>query len=175
MYFQGFNLQTAHLTLIRRLPMKQKYHIWKNVKEKKLLIQEFAVLTSNLRKQKIQAIQDDDFSLLSEQTYLGDDVKKASSEGKDHLIELLRNQHFYPIGVYADKIADAIIAMYATRGEHYEDLIFDDKEVLVGESDEPEALIEIEKETPADSNDANQNAKNNDLDDFIEDDSGVDE
>ena len=57
--------------------MKQKYHIWKNVKEKKLLIQEFAVLTSNFRKQRLPVIQDDDFSLLCEQTYLGDEVKKA--------------------------------------------------------------------------------------------------
>ncbi|MBT8356731.1 MAG: hypothetical protein KJO61_03070 [Deltaproteobacteria bacterium] len=152
--------------------MKQKFHIWKNVKEKKLLIQEFAVLTSNFRKQRLPVIQDDDFSLLCEQTYLGDEVKKASSEGKDHLIVLLRNQHFFPIGVYADKIADAVMSMYATKGEHNEDLIFDDKAVLVGDSDEPEILIEVEKKTPVDPKDANNKAKKDDLDNFIKDNPG---
>ena len=150
--------------------MKQKYHIRKNVKEKKLLIQEFAILTSNLRKQRIPAIQDDDFSLLCEQTYLGDEVKKASSVGKDHVIELLRNQHFFPIGQYADKIADTVIAMYASKGEQYEDLIFDDKEILMDESNQSEAIIEIEKDTSVDEEDANGEG----LDDFIEDNSGDD-
>ena len=71
--------------------MKQKYHIRKNAKEEKLLIQEFAALTADIRKQKFPAIQDEDFSLLCEQTYHGKEVKKATKEGKDELIMLLRS------------------------------------------------------------------------------------
>jgi hypothetical protein len=121
--------------------MKQKYHIWKNVKEEKLLIQEFAVLNANTRKQKLPAIQDEDYSLLCEQTYQGEDVKKATSEGKDELIMLLRNRHFFPIEMYMDKIADAVLAMYALNDDQYEDLIFDDKEVLIAAAEE-DALVE---------------------------------
>ena len=128
--------------------MKQKYHIWKNAKEKKLLIQEFAVLNANTRKQKLPVIQDEDYSLLCEQTYQGEDVKKATSEGKDELIMLLRNRHFFPIEMYMDKIADAVLAMYALNDDQYEDLIFDDKEVLTAGADE-DALIE-ETDDPED-------------------------
>lgn len=148
--------------------MKQKYHIRKNAKEEKLLIQEFAELTANVRKQKFHVIQDDDFSLLCEQTYHGKEVKKATLEGKDELIMLLRNQHFFPIGIYIDKIADSVIAMYTLKGDQHEDLIFDDKEVLIANQAELEAVTEIEDP-------AEEESKDNNIDNFIEDDSLPDE
>jgi len=120
--------------------MKQKYHLRKDVKAKTLLIQEFAVLSANTGKQKYPEFQDDDYSLLCEQTYNAKEVKSASSTGKDDLIMLLRNQHFFPIGTYMEKIADVVQGMFAAKGEQYEELIFDDKAVLV-ESIEAEAKI----------------------------------
>ena len=126
--------------------MKQKYHIKKDVKAKTLLIQEFAVLTANTGKQKYPEIQDDDYSLLCEQMYSAGEVRSASSTGKDELILLLRNQHFFPIGTYMDKIADTIMGMYASKGEQHKDLIFDDKAVLVGSIDEQGTIAEIKDE-----------------------------
>lgn len=123
--------------------MKQKYHIRKDVKEKTLHIQEFAVLTANTRKQKYQQIQDDDYSLLCEQTYGAKEVKSASSTGKDDLILLLRNRHFFPIGTYMDEIAKIVMEMYASKGEKHEDLVFDDKVVLVTSLDEEETASDI--------------------------------
>jgi hypothetical protein len=123
--------------------MKQKYHIRKDVKEKTLHIQEFAVLTANTRKQKYQQIQDDDYSLLCEQTYGAKEVKSASSTGKDDLILLLRNRHFFPIGTYMDEIAKIVMEMYASKGEKHEDLVFDDKVVLVTSLDEEETAADI--------------------------------
>lgn len=123
--------------------MKQKYHIRKDVKEKTLHIQEFAVLTANTRKQKYQQIQDDDYSLLCEQTYGAKEVKSASSTGKDDLILLLRNRHFFPIGTYMDEIAKIVMEMYASKGEQHEDLVFDDKVVLVTSLDEEETAADI--------------------------------
>lgn len=120
--------------------MKQKYHLRKDVKAKTLLIQEFAVLSANTGKQKYPEIQDDDYSLLCEQTYNAKEVKSASSTGRDDLIMLLRNQHFFPIGAYMEKIADVVQGMFAAKGEQYEELIFDDKAVLV-ENIEAEAKI----------------------------------
>ena len=126
--------------------MKQKYRIRKDVKEKTLLIQEFAVLTANTGKQKYPEIQGDDYSLLCEQSYSSREVKSASSTGKDDLILLLRNQHFFPIGTYMDKIADTVMGMYASKGEQHEDLIFDDKAVLVSNIDEQAAVAEIKED-----------------------------
>ena len=123
--------------------MKQKYHIRKDVKEKTLFIQEFAVLTAHTGKQKYPEIQGDDYSLLCEQSYSSREVKSASSTGKDDLILLLRNQHFFPIGTYMDKIADTVMGMYASKGEQHKDLIFDDKAILVGNTDEQETVAEI--------------------------------
>ena len=137
--------------------MKQKYHIRKDVKAKTLLIQEFAVLTANTGKQKYPEIQDDDYSLLCEQSYSSKDVKSASSTGKDDLILLLRNRHFFPIESYMDKIADVVMGMYAAKGEQYEDLVFDDKAVLVGNMNEPEAVTEIKDETGEDSAESRNN------------------
>ena len=128
--------------------MKQKYRIWKKVKGKELLIQEYAVLTAQSRKQKLPGLADEDFSLLCEQTYQADEVKKATSRGKDELILLLRSQHFFPIGTYINLIADTITSMYAAKGDQHEDLIFDDKEILMGAQPEAEveAITDIEED-----------------------------
>ena len=126
--------------------MKQKYHIRKDVKAKTLLIQEFAVLAADAGKQKYVDIQDDDYSLLCEQSYNAKDVKSAISTGKDDLILLLRNRHFFPIETYMDKIADVVMGMYTAKGEQYEDLVFDDKAVLVGSLNEKETVTEIKDE-----------------------------
>jgi hypothetical protein len=148
--------------------MKQKYRIWKNVKGKELLIQEYAVLTASSRKQKFSRMEDEKFSLLCEQTYQADEVKKATSRGKDELILFLRNQHFFPIGLYMELIADAVTTMYASKGEQHEDLIFDDKEILLGAlaKAENKAINEIEE-------DVNGDGPVYDTDDLPEDDSQI--
>ncbi len=143
--------------------MKQKYHIRKDVKEKTLLIQEFAVLTANTGKQKYPEIHDDDYSLLCEQTYGAKEIKSATSTGKDDLILLLRNRHFFPIGIYMDKIADVVMEMYASKGEQHEDLIFDDKAVMVGSLDVHETVAEIDDDSEQDEDE--------NIDSLIEDDS----
>jgi hypothetical protein len=147
--------------------MKQKYRIWKNVTGKNLHIQEYAVLTADSRKQKLPGLQDEDFSLLCEQIYEAEEVKKASEKGKDELIFFLRNQHFFPIGVYMDLIADTVIGMYASKGEQNENLIFDDKVDLLGDSAELGSVLEIENDKEVESEE--------DMDDLIEDDAEYNE
>jgi len=134
--------------------MKQKYNLRKDVKEKTLLIQEFAVLTANTGKQKYPEIQGDDYSLLCEQTYNSNEVKSASSSGREDLIILLRNQHFFPIGTYMEKIVDVVMEMYASKGDEHEELIFDDKAVLVAAIEAQAAIAEIKDDsenTPAEN------------------------
>ena len=150
--------------------MKQKYRIWKNEKKNELLIQEYAILTADSRKQKVPRLEDEDFSLLCEQTYQSDQVKEATSLGKDELILFLRSQHFFPIGKYMEVIADTVAKMYAAKGEQHEDLIFDDKGILQSELLEAEnnAASEIE-ETSSGGDPANG------IDDLLEDDSQINE
>ena len=145
--------------------MKQKYHLRKDVKEKTLRIQEYAVLSANTGKQKYPEIQDDDYSLLCEQTYNSRDVKSASSTGRENLIMLLRNQHFFPIGTYMEQIADVVMDMYASKGEQHEELIFDDKAVLVEAMEAQAALAEIK------DNSEKRPADDEDIDTLIADDS----
>ena len=146
--------------------MKQKYRIWKNAEGKKLLIREYAVLTAAPRKQKLPGLEDEDFSLLCEQTYPADEVKKATSKGKNELILLLRNQHFFPIGLYMDRIADTVTTMYTAAGDQQEDLIFDDKQVLLGELPESEVKEIMEEEDSPEEDDPED-----DLDELMEEDS----
>ncbi len=112
--------------------MKQKYHIWKNDNQQQLHIDEYAVTSADAGRQKTPGLQSEDFSLLCQQSYATDDVADAILKGKDSLILLLRNTHFFPNGLYMDKIADQVIAMYALQGEQHDDLVVDDKEVLSG-------------------------------------------
>ena len=144
--------------------MKHKYRIWKKAKDKELLIQEYAVLAAVNRKQKFTGFIDEDFSLLCEQTYPADGVMKATSLGKDELTLFLRNRHFFPIGIYMSLIADTVMSMYASKGEQHQDLIFDDKEILLGGP--PKATIEAAIEIDEDVNGVDQ-AEN--VDDLLDD------
>ena len=142
--------------------MKQKYRIWKNIKGKELVIREYAVLIGGPRRKDFPGIQEDEFSLLSEQIYDVKAVKVSISEGKSSLISLLRTRHFFPIGQYMDKIADTVMTMFAAKGEQSENLLFDDKEFIYGNPIEEEIEVEIEDEDEAESPD--------DLDDLLKDD-----
>lgn len=149
--------------------MKQKYHLRKDVKAKTLQIQEFAVLSASTGKQKYPEIQDDDYSLLCEQTYSAKDVKSASSTGRDELIMLLRNRHFFPIGAYMEQIADVVMGMYAAKGERFEEIVFDDKAVLVAAMEAQAVVAEIDDAAEEASD------EDEDIDSLISDDSAQEE
>jgi len=110
--------------------MKQKYQIVKDIKSKELLIKEYAVLASNPRRKDLPTILEEDYALLSEQTYENTAVKASISEGKTALIAFLRNSNFFPVGWCIDKIADSVITMFDTKEEQSEELVFDDKNFI---------------------------------------------
>ncbi len=142
--------------------MKQKYQIIKNTKTRQLIIQEYAVLTGTMRRKDFPGAQDDEFSLLCEETYETKSVNKAISEGKASLISLLRTKHLFPIGMYMDKIAETVIAIFAAKGEQSELLVFDDKDFIYGDPVEEEIQEEIADEDEVESAD--------DLDGLLKDD-----
>ena len=132
--------------------MKQKFHIQKSLQKEELLIQEYAVIQSDLRKRNNAVIQEEDFALLCEQTYDIRNLKSSISEGRTALIAELRTQNFFPIGFYINKIAGKIMEMLSVNGDQSAVLIFDDREYFFVKQEKAD-IEEPEAEEQADGKD----------------------
>ena len=124
--------------------MKQKYSILKDPKTQLLTIQEFAELSKDM------------FSMICEESYLGDTVIARIEEGKKALITALRTPNLYPASEYIDKIADTVIELYSAEDPAADlapvELVFDDvdcfkKDVI------PEEEIEEDEDEPVEVED----------------------
>jgi len=98
--------------------MKQKYSIHKDIENKNLVIKEYAELDKEI------------LSLLCEETYPEEVVTAAISDDKEKLIAVLRTRNMYPPSVFANSIADLVIALYGSDGEQSTEIFFDDKEIF---------------------------------------------
>ena len=98
--------------------MKQKYLILNDKENKQFKIQEFAELNKEM------------LSLLCEEAYDYQTIKSAISAGKDELIAALRTNNMYPPGIYANQIADAVIALQKSKEQESVELFFDDISLL---------------------------------------------
>ena len=137
--------------------MKQKYTIVRDDKNKQLIIREFAELDKEV------------LSLLCEETYDQKAIRAAIKSGKEDLISALRTNNLYPPGIYAQKIADAVKELFATKGKESEDLFFDDLELLTKES----AVEAIKEEKEEDSEDLEE-VLDDDFESDYEDKEGID-
>jgi hypothetical protein len=98
--------------------MKQKYVILKNNEKKELVIKEYAELDKET------------FSLLCEHTYDQKEINSAIAEGKEILISALRRDNMYPIGRFAEKMAEAVIDLFASQKDQSVELLFNDIDML---------------------------------------------
>jgi hypothetical protein len=98
--------------------MKQKYMILKSEEKSELIIREFAELDK------------DAMSLLCEETYDAKTIESAIAKDKEALIVALRTPNMYPAGIYADKIADSVIALYQSGDKEATEVFFDDFEYI---------------------------------------------
>ena len=98
--------------------MKQKYLIVNDKKNRQFKIQEFAELDKEM------------LSLLCEEAYDYKTIKSAVSSGKDELISALRTNNLYPPGIYAEKIAAAVVELQKSRDKESVELLFDDVSLL---------------------------------------------
>ena len=112
--------------------MKQKFLISKENDQKKLIIKEFA----ELDKEKL--------SLLCEEEYDNKIIKSAILQGKEKLISELRTNNMYPPGVYAEKIAQAVIDIFGSKDSQSIELSFNDIDLLIKEQSPSEDIGEIE-------------------------------
>ena len=113
--------------------MKQKYTIFRDDKNNQLIIREFAELDKQI------------LSLLCEETYDSKMIHAAIKQGSSHLISALRTNNLYPPGIYAAKIAESVIQLYATKSQESVDLFFDDLELLAVESSSEPKTADEEK------------------------------
>ena len=112
--------------------MKQKFLISKENDKKKLIIKEFA----ELDKERL--------SLLCEEEYDNKIIKSAISKGKEALISELRTNNMYPPGVYAEKIAQAVIDIFGSKDSQSIELSFNDVDLLIKEQASSEDIDETE-------------------------------
>lgn len=112
--------------------MKQKYSIHKDVEQQRLVIKEYGELNKEI------------LSLLCEEAYPEKVIQGAIKEGKEALIKVLRTRNMYPPGVFANSIADLVIAFYGSEGEQSTEIMLDDKEFFekndTGVSEEEEDI-----------------------------------
>lgn len=94
--------------------MKQKYLILKNDEKNELIIREFLEINKEM------------FSLVCEETYDNNDIESAIAKNGKHLVSVLRTNNMYPVGLYADRLAESIITMYSEENKQPIELLFDD-------------------------------------------------
>lgn len=115
--------------------MKQKYLILKNTEKKELIIREFAELEKEA------------FSLLCEEIFQDKPIKSAIAKGKEALISTLRTKNMYPIGPFAAKIAEEVIALYQSKDSDSIELFFNDIDILTKEREALKSLDMVENES----------------------------
>ncbi len=115
--------------------MKQKYQIVKDDKKKSLIVREYAELDKDI------------LSPLCEEIYELESINSAIAGGKAVLIAALRTKNMYPPGIYAQKIADAVVKLLSSAKVQSTELFFDDVELLGQEE------IGLEEGLGADSED----------------------
>ncbi len=106
--------------------MKQKFLILKDEDKNELIIREFAELDK------------ENFSLLCEETYDNKTIESAIEKGKRLLISTLSTKNMYPPGLFADKIAESVMAIYSSESDQSVELFFDDIDLVKEVKEEPE-------------------------------------
>ncbi len=107
--------------------MLQRYDISMDSKTNCLSIKEFAVLERKSRKSEHLDPAEENYSLIHEETYEVDIIRKAINNGKVSLITELRSDDFFPIQSYMKIIADSVIELFDDNSNNFTELFFDDR------------------------------------------------
>ena len=114
--------------------MKQKYSILKDDKTNKLIIREYAELDKEI------------LSLLCEEIYEKEYIESAIEKGKETLISTLRTKALFPISIYAEKIAEAVINMFEHENDQSVELFFNDRDIFTKDRGAPVVEVEVESD-----------------------------
>jgi hypothetical protein len=120
--------------------MRQKYQISMNRAGTQLNIKELAIIDSHLNRVALSMLEEKNFSLLCEESYDNAAITNSMAAGIGNLVTTLRTINFFPNHQYATKIAEAVVALYASPGNGGIELIFDDRDLMkIGASLFPDA------------------------------------
>jgi hypothetical protein len=128
--------------------MKQKFEILEQ--GDKLVIKEYAELDKET------------MSLLCEESYDRAAMEEALSHGTDAVVAAIRTKNMYPPAAYAEKIAQAVEALYTIHSDEPIEVLINDLDLLAQDS-APEDVAEDFEEEEAD------------IDDLLNDDEDTDE
>ena len=107
--------------------MLQRYDISLDSKTSCLSIKEFAVLERKSRKSDHLDPAEENYSLIHEETYEVDKIRKAINNGKASLITELLSDDFFPVQFYITIIADSVIELFDDNSNNSTELFFDDR------------------------------------------------
>ena len=110
--------------------MIQKYKIFRDDEKDLLVIEEFAVLDRVIGNIDHQEIHEDQFSFVCRVKYDSQGIKAAIVKDRYAIISSIRTDNLYPIGHYADALADSISKLYGSENGQTVELIFDDQDLL---------------------------------------------
>lgn len=114
--------------------MKQKYLILKSDENNELIIREFAEQGKGI------------FLPICDETYDSKIIESSMAIDKQHLISALRTRNFYPSEIYADKIAESVMAVYSAENNQPVELLINDADLLAKTMEALKAADDIRKE-----------------------------
>ncbi len=133
--------------------MKHKYLIERNTEQKQLTIKEYAELDKEI------------LSFLCQETYSEEKIAAAITRGKEALIAALRTPNMYPSGLFANKIAEAVLAMYGPEPSPSNEIILDDVDFIIKQRVKRKVVEDIDEEEPAGIDDLLDDDIDEDFDD----------
>jgi len=107
--------------------MLQRYDISMNGETNRLSIKEFAVIEGKFRKRDYSDPTKENFSLMHEVAYDGDDIREGINKGQGALISVLRSEDFFPISSCVELIAERVIELFNGNSDSFSELFFDDR------------------------------------------------
>ena len=110
--------------------MIQKYIIFIDEKNDALVIEEYAILGRVMRNAEDYHIYTGKFSLVNSEKFDSKKIRAAILRNKNAIISSIRTDNLYPIGRYADALADSISKLYELENGQTVELTFDDQDLL---------------------------------------------
>ena len=110
--------------------MRQKYIISRDGPTNKLVIREYAITDTKVKKPVSSMLKNEQFAFLCEETYEGNIIAASISNGIKSLVAILRTDNLFPIEPYATKIAETVITLYNTSEHTSAELFFDDLDLV---------------------------------------------
>jgi len=145
-------------TYLREMVMKQRFEIL--LQGDKLVIKEYAELDKEM------------MSLLCEETYDRAAIAEAVANGTQAVMAAVRTKNMYPPRVYAERISEEIVALFASPSEEPVEIVINDLDLLMRGTADAEIEIEEAEEEEADIDDLLEDDIDND-DDNLDDEIAV--